>query len=165
MLGVFHITSLHSENVQCAPNRINIFYVATEGLAMLSMAQYIYTWFSLLNLPKWKCVLCSYCRKRVNLMKKNETDNVCITLTLTHVRATIVAVEKQWVLHKMSVCICSFRFPARRAHAPYRHLWPAPLYNIFPHFLKNGTIIEKSYWKQNVCFDFLYNSCVKHFSF
>jgi hypothetical protein len=30
----------------------------------------------------------------VNLMKKNETDNVRITLTLTRVRETIVAVEK-----------------------------------------------------------------------
>jgi len=52
MLGVFHVTSRYSGNVQCAPNRINIFYVAPEGLAMLSMAQYIYTGFSLLNFSK-----------------------------------------------------------------------------------------------------------------
>ena len=25
-------------------------------------------------------------------------------------------------------------------HAPYCHLWPAPLYIIFPHYLINGTI-------------------------
>jgi len=24
---------------------------------------------------------------------------------------------------------------------------------------------KKSYWTQNVCFDFLYNICLKHFSF
>ena len=57
--------------------------------------------------------------------------------------ATIVAVEKQWVVHDLSVCICSLRYPAWNAHAPYYHLWPAPLYNIFPHFLINGTIFEK----------------------
>ena len=35
----------------------------------------------------------------------------------------------------------------------------------FPHYLINGTIFEKSYWIQNVCFDFLYNFCLKHLSF
>jgi hypothetical protein len=63
--------------------------------------------------------------------------------TFGRVRATIVAVEKPWVLHKLSVCICSLRYPASKAHAPYCHLWPAPLYNIFSHFLINGTIFEK----------------------
>ena len=28
-------------------------------------------------------------------------------------------------------------------NAPYCHLCPAPLYNIFPHYLINGTILEK----------------------
>jgi hypothetical protein len=32
------------------------------------------------------------------------------------------------------VCICSHRYPACNAHAPYCHLWPAPLYNIFSKF-------------------------------
>jgi len=31
------------------------------------------------------------------------------------------------------------------ALAPNCHLWRAPLYNIFPHFLTNGTIFEKNY--------------------
>jgi len=26
------------------------------------------------------------------------------------------------------------------------HLWSAPLYSIFPHYLINVTIVEKSYW-------------------
>jgi len=38
---------------------------------------------------------------------------------------------------------CSFSYPACNAHAPYCHLWPALLYNIFPHYLINGTIFEK----------------------
>ena len=39
------------------------------------------------------------------------------------------------------------------------------LYSIFPHTLINCTIILKRYWTQNVCFHFLYNFCLKHFSF
>ena len=31
--------------------------------------------------------------------------------------------------------VCSLRYPACNAHAPYCHLWPAPLYNIVPHYL------------------------------
>ena len=41
------------------------------------------------------------------------------------------------------VCICSVSYPACNAQAPYYHLCPAPLYNIFPHYLINGTIFEK----------------------
>jgi hypothetical protein len=42
------------------------------------------------------------------------------------------------------VCVCSLRYPTCNEHAPYCHLWPAPLYNIFPHYLINGTIFEKT---------------------
>jgi len=41
------------------------------------------------------------------------------------------------------MCIYKLWYPARNAHAPYRHLWPVPLYNIFLHYLINGTIFEK----------------------
>jgi len=45
------------------------------------------------------------------------------------------------------------------------HLWPAPLY-IFPHYLINDIIFEKKgHCTQNVCSDFLYSVCLKHFSF
>jgi hypothetical protein len=40
-------------------------------------------------------------------------------------------------------CICCLRYPACNAQAPYCHLQPAQLYNIFPHFLLNGTIFGK----------------------
>jgi hypothetical protein len=36
-----------------------------------------------------------------------------------------------------SVCVCSLRYPACNAHAPY---WPVRLYNIFPYYLINCTI-------------------------
>jgi hypothetical protein len=83
-------------------------------------------------------------------------------ITLRRVPATIVAVEKQTVLHNLSVCICSFRYPAYSAHGPYCHLWPALLHIIIPHYVINGTVSEKSYSTHNVCFAFLYNICLKH---
>ena len=64
-------------------------------------------------------------------------------VTLRRVRATIVAVEKQWVLHNLSLCTCNLRHPARNAHAPYCHLLPVQLYNIFPHNHINSTIFFK----------------------
>ena len=33
----------------------------------------------------------------------------------------------------------------------------------FPHYLKNGMICEKRYRIYKVCFDFLYNICLKYF--
>jgi hypothetical protein len=65
------------------------------------------------------------------------------------------------------VYIYSLRYPACNAHAPYCLLWPAPLYNIFPHYLISAAIFEKKkgYRTQNVCSDFLYNFYLKHFSF
>ena len=39
------------------------------------------------------------------------------------------------------MCVCRFRYLAWNTHALYCHLWPAPLYNIFSHFLINGTIV------------------------
>jgi hypothetical protein len=40
--------------------------------------------------------------------------------------------------------------------APYRHrrLWPVPLYNVFPHYLINGTIFEKKLLKTKCVFWF-----------
>jgi hypothetical protein len=80
-----------------------------------------------------------FCRCIQRKPDRQRTYNV----TLRRVLATIVAVEKQWVLRNLSVCICSLRYPACNAHAPYFRLWPAPVYYIFPHFHINGTIFEK----------------------
>jgi hypothetical protein len=51
-------------------------------------------------------------------------------------RATIVVVEKQWVLHILNVRVCSLRYSACNAHAPYCHLRPVRLHNIFPRYIK-----------------------------
>jgi len=42
-----------------------------------------------------------------------------------------------------SACVCSLSYPACNAHAPYYHLWPAPLYSIFPHRLKKRRDLKK----------------------
>jgi hypothetical protein len=67
------------------------------------------------------------------------------TVTMSCVRVTIVAVERQYVLIIVSLCLYScLSYPASKSHffcaALYCHLWPVWLYNIFSHYLINGTI-------------------------
>jgi len=51
------------------------------------------------------------------------------------VLATIVAVEKQCLLHIVCVCVCvcvfvfGLSYPAYNVHALYGHLWSVPPYN------------------------------------
>ena len=52
----------------------------------------------------------------------------------------------QWKSNKyyiIRVRVCSLRYPACNAQAPYCHLCPARFYNIFPLYLTNATIFEK----------------------
>ena len=53
------------------------------------------------------------------------------------------------MLHNLSMCICSLRYPSCNAHAPYCHLWSAPLYNTFStcshkrqHFRGGGKLLS-----------------------
>jgi len=55
------------------------------------------------------------------------------------------------LLHYLCMCICSLRYPACNEHVPYYHVWPVPLYNIFPHYLTNGTSFEKKKKLPNTC--------------
>jgi len=41
------------------------------------------------------------------------------------------------------VYICSLRYPACNAHASFPRLWPAALYNVFPHYLIKDTIFQQ----------------------
>jgi len=83
----------------------------------------------------WKDWLTKHSNKPVHyhLKKKKLTqDRQCTyNVKLRRVRATIVALEKQWVQHNPSMCICSVRYPACNAIAPYCHLWPAPTLKYF----------------------------------
>ena len=53
------------------------------------------------------------------------------------------------------MCVCSLRYPACTAHAPYFHMWLVLFCNIVPHYLTNGTIFEKTNIEPKMCFDFL----------
>jgi hypothetical protein len=99
----------------------------------------------------FKCV-CHWCV--LTELQNPQYKKCTYKVILRRVGATIVEEEKQWVLYTLSVCICTLRYPAYNAHAPYFHLWPAPLYNIFLHLI-NGTIFEK---------EFLNSKCVLIFS-
>ena len=67
---------------------------------------------------------------------RNQQERPCTYhVTLRRVRASIVAVEKQSMLHIPRVCVCSLRYPACNARAPFCHLWLAPLYQNFLHYL------------------------------
>ena len=70
---------------------------------------------------------------------------------------------RQWVLYNLSVCVCGLKYPACNEHAPCCHLWPAPLYIIFPHYLIKGAIFERKLPKTKCVL--WYRICRKHFSF
>jgi hypothetical protein len=91
-----------------------------------------------------------------------KTGNVCVTLILKSVHETIVAAEKQWVLH-ISVCVwtrarvcgygCTGANVCLRAYSltnpacntpPYCHLRPLWLHHIFRNYLTNG----KTFWEK-----------------
>ena len=64
-------------------------------------------------------------------------------LTLRRVSVIIFAVEKT-VSIIYYVSVCSLRYSARNTHAPYSHLWPVQLYNIFfSNYLINVTTFRK----------------------
>jgi len=56
-------------------------------------------------------------------------------VTWRRISATIDEVEKKWVLHNLCMCICSLRYAACKAHAPYCNPPTVQPYNIFPHHL------------------------------
>jgi len=74
-----------------------------------------------------------------NYLEKNKTGNIGIT----NIEARSCNHCCSGKAMSITYCMCSFRYPACNAHAPYCHLRPAPLYHIFPRNLINGTISEK----------------------
>jgi len=88
---------------------------------------------------------------------------------MRHVRATVIAMEKQRVLYNLSVFVALVSQHAMRMrHIAICGLPRSTMFFFlffFLHFLITGTIFERGYRTQNVCFDFLYNFYLKHFSF
>ena len=71
-------------------------------------------------------------------------------------------------VRRARVRACSLAYPAHNAYAPYCDVIcdPLRLHHLFRHYLINGTIFEKEkVMEYKMCFDFLHNLCLKHFSF
>jgi hypothetical protein len=73
----------------------------------------------------------------------NEMFNKTYDVTLRRILATAVAVQKAFSITYSECMFVDFFIQCVIAHAPYCHLCPAQLYNIFPHYLINGMIFEK----------------------
>ena len=85
-------------------------------------------------------------------------------VTMRSVRATIVAVEKQYALHSLSVFVA---FGIHNAMQMRRIIiCSLSCCTVFFYIISlTARFTKKSYWTWIVCFDFLYNFCLKHFSF
>jgi hypothetical protein len=69
-------------------------------------------------------------------------------------------------------CVCLYScvsHPVCKMHlfyaALYCHMWPIWFYHIFLHYLINSKIFGKKCIEHDMCFDFLYNVCLQHFSY
>jgi hypothetical protein len=60
------------------------------------------------------------------------------------------------------VCVCSLRYPACNAHAPYCHLWPTDSKILFHIISQTALFWKERCWTQNVCFDFLRKFVLKN---
>jgi hypothetical protein len=83
---------------------------------------------------------------------QNKTGDARINVTLGRICIIIVVVGKQWVLCILCVCVCSFSYPVRIAHAPDYVVacGASGCTMFFPHYLINGTILGgKYYWTIN----------------
>ena len=81
-------------------------------------------------------------------MIENGEEILILEVTLRCVRLTIVAVEKQQMLHIVCVCVCvcvAVEIQHTISMQTYCHMWPVQDYNIFPHYLIKGTTLGKKF--------------------
>jgi hypothetical protein len=84
-------------------------------------------------------------------------DGQCTcNVTERRVRATVVAVDKQWILDNLIICVCSLGIQ----HAMHCSIFSSVVLSVPQYFSKlshkRRDFRKKNYWTQNVCFDFLY---------
>jgi hypothetical protein len=120
----------------------------------------------LLDLCKVFCVSCFIWPKIVKILEQQ--DMSCMYyVTLRGVRGIIVAVEKQCVLHILSVCLWPWLSSTQSACAVlYCHLWSVGLCDILPHNLINGATFGKMLLNMKSCvLIFCTTLCLTHFLF
>jgi hypothetical protein len=93
------------------------------------------------------------------MCKKIRTVHINVLLGRVHVLIVAVQRNKYW---KLRVCVCSRSYPTCKARAPCCNLWPAWRYNIFPHYLINGTF--KTVIAQKMCVLTFYTTFVWNIS-
>jgi len=127
------------------------------------------------RLPKYLCLNAAYNAAIHDLALSGVNDQAVrlYVTTCQHEFWSVVVKRRcrrhlQWKKNKyyiLWVCVCSFTYPVCSSHAPFCHLWPAPLYSIFSTLSHKRHDLKKNDWTQNMCFDVLYSFCLKHFSF
>ena len=60
------------------------------------------------------------------------------------------------------VCVCILALVIRHANRIILRRLAVPYFSTLPH--ERRAFWGKKYWAQNVCLDFLYKVCLKHFS-
>ena len=106
--------------------------------------------------PRWLYIsdnLTNLTHKTLKSLHTNKTRILQYNIKRRCVRETIVS-WKSNEYYITWVCVCSIRYPAYIAQAPYCHLWPARFYNIFPHYLINSVIFGKKSIEHKMCFGF-----------
>jgi len=87
-------------------------------------------------------------------------------VTLRSVSVTIAVVQEQWVLHNLSVHLHHRVYHATRMrHSVICGLSLSTIFSTLSLKRHDFRKKKKLYRTQNVCFDFLYKFCLKHFSF
>ena len=86
-------------------------------------------------------------------------------VTARRVRSSVVA----WKSNKYYicwVCVCSLRYPACNAHAPYSRCVACPLLHYLVHIMSQTAWVQwKKIIEHKMCVDFLYKFCPKYFIF
>jgi hypothetical protein len=110
----------------------------------------------------------SWCIKLVHslydaLVLQTQDKQYKYSVTLRCVRITTFAVEKQYDIFR--VCVCSFGYPACKAHAPCYNICGLSSSSLFFTLSHKQQDFRRKVIEYRVCFDFLYDFCLKNLSF